>query len=266
MSGLVITDYGQVAIASFPGLAAAGFRHGLTLRRGGHSRGRFAGCNMGLHVGDDQQTVVANRQAVCRVLGWQFDRLVTARQVHGTTVAVVDGRAAGRGAADYCQALPDTDGLVSLTPDLPLMLCFADCVPVFIVDGQLRVAAVVHAGWRGSLANIVAQALAAIAGLGGDASHWRAAIGPAICGGCYFVSNGLARQFDQAGYRDAVAGRAGRFRVDLAKVIRLQLLAGGLTDDRIELAGVCTAEQTADWYSHRAGGGCTGRLAALISP
>ena len=62
----------------------------VSTRLGGASAGPYAALNLGLHVGDDDATVVANRRAFFSAFGLPFERSVWCKQVHEDAVAVID--------------------------------------------------------------------------------------------------------------------------------------------------------------------------------
>ena len=153
-------------------------------RGGGVSEAPFAGLNLASHVGDDPAAVDSNRTRLLATLGMsQFrDRLTVPEQVHGCEIGVVDDATVGSGAFAQLgrEPLPATDALMTTLAAAPLMLCFADCVPVILVAPGPTVA-VIHAGWRGALGLLpgtTARAVARIARC--DTSQLRAYIGPHI--------------------------------------------------------------------------------------
>src|SRR5690606_3759950 len=107
---------------------------------------------------------------------------VHARQVHAATVLRHSGLAPGMLLAD------DADGHVTRDPSILLTVSVADCVPVFLVDPEERVVALLHAGWRGVAADILEAGLRALLSTtGGEPAGLYMHLGPAICGRCYEV-------------------------------------------------------------------------------
>jgi len=100
---------------------------------------------------------------------------------------------------------------------------------------------------------------------GTDARDVRAAIGPAIGPDHYEVGADVAGQIRAAFNSRAdslLEPRGERFHLDLWQANRLQLEDAGVA--QIEVAEICTACHTEDWFSHRAEKGKTGRFGALI--
>ena len=145
------------------------FAHGFTTRRGGGSRPPFDAANLGGGVGDDPGAVEANWEALRRETGLGFARV---RQVHGDRVLLA--RAAGAPAEE-------ADAIVSLAPGVAACVAVADCVPILLADPRSGAAAAVHAGWRGTLARIVARTVERMQqAYDSRPQDLRAALGPAI--------------------------------------------------------------------------------------
>jgi len=244
-------------------------RHGVivafSLRGGGCSHPPFDALNLAAHVGDDPACVDENRARLLASLGIACDRnrLTMAEQVHGASVRTVRGASAGMGAfarAGTPPPVPATDALVTTETSTPLMLCYADCVPVVLVStGPVRGVAVAHAGWRGALAGIAADTAVRLAAeTGADPSELLAYIGPHI-GPCHYeVDETLLSQFVNA--FGTIAAAQGR--LDLGAVVSESLNGVGVPLSSQCRADVCTAERTDAFFSFRAEG-LTGRHGAL---
>lgn len=233
-------------------------------RGGGVSEPPFESLNLGLHVGDDPRSVEANRRRVLAAAGLgeaEIGRLVSAHQVHGTDVLFVDEL--GDIPVSPAEA---TDALATLVRDVPLMLCFADCVPVvLVVPGSPGAVAVVHSGWRGTLADITGKTLSEMVDrYGVNPADVLAYIGP------YIGPNNFEVGPDVWGLFEANFGKLtpmftadGAVRFDLADAVRESLSTLGVLGCHIASMGVCTVESVDRFFSYRAEGGTTGRLGAL---
>lgn len=140
----------------------------VTDRWGGVSGGAYESLNLGLHVGDDPNLVAENRALAVGLVGGVVEELVTCTQVHGRDVVVVSSPG----------HVGDADALVTTTAGLVLMVLMADCVPLLLVDQGAGVMATVHAGWRGTCADVVGATVAAMRDLG--ALDIAAFLGPAV--------------------------------------------------------------------------------------
>jgi YfiH family protein len=235
-------------------------------RTGGLSTTPYASLNLAAHVGDRPAAVDENRARFMAALGVVSlrDRLVTAEQVHGAHVTLVDQTDAGRGAWASGGSAPieGADGLVTCSVDLPLMLLFADCVPIVLVAMTMQFSAVgvVHAGWRGAHLRIPAAGVRAISqATGCDPCNVLAYIGPHICASDYEVGPEVLSQFDK---RFATVSRAGTGTLDLGAAVSANLLEAGVSMSAQCSIDACTAEHRDRFYSHRAEG-VTGRQAAF---
>ena len=121
----------------------------FSTREGGVSEGPYASLNLGRMSGDDVDRVDENRRRLCAEIGADPLRLALNRQVHSTLVHRAEPGARGE----------PGDGLWTEDPDLPVLALTADCVPIALarVGGDRPGVAVLHVGWRGLLAGIVAQ-------------------------------------------------------------------------------------------------------------
>ncbi|MFA5110548.1 MAG: polyphenol oxidase family protein [Desulfobaccales bacterium] len=224
-----------------PGLAACpDVAHGFFTRRGGVSTGVYESLNVSLAVGDRPEAVHENQRRLKQALG--LKALAGAVQVHG-------GRAAVITAADQVGAedLPEVDILVTTVPGLGLLIRQADCQAVMLYDPVRRVVANVHCGWRGHVANILGEAVSLLLSrFGSRAQDLYAAVGPSL-GPCCAEFKNFRQEFPPALWDYQV--RPTYF--DLWRLSRDQLAAAGLSPARLDIAGLCTRCEAADFYSYR---------------
>jgi polyphenol oxidase len=239
--------------------SCAGFTHAIFTRLGGTSQGAFASLNLGSSVGDDAAAVEDNHRRIFSALGHPGGGWVSPHQVHGNRVAVV-------GAADKGRVIGATDALVTHEPGVPLLLRFADCVPVLLFDPRQRVVAVAHAGWRGIVAGVVpATVQTLISHFGTQVRDLWVGIGPAIGPDHYAVGKDVLQAvtaaLPQGSTLPVTAQHGARDHLDLALAVEAQLEGLGVAG--VNQAGICTACHTDEWFSHRAEGGMTGRFGAV---
>ena len=264
MTNFVITTRGDIEIGYFPVLEQYGVVHGFTLRHHGQSDIVKGTLNMALHVGDDPQKVLANRAKVAQALGYEPGRVTTCAQVHGNKVVEVTPELVGRGAFDYGNTIQGTDGLITKEKQVPLMLFFADCVPVMLVDTKSSAFALAHAGWRGAVTSIGAVALKAMEQkFGTKACNVIAAIGPSIGPCCYEVDDTVLNKAEN--YKECFTPTGPHhWHLNLWQVNRLQLERMGVPSEQILDSSYCTHDHVEQYFSYRAEQGKTGRLAAVI--
>ena len=245
-------------------LAEQGVVVGFSERCGGVSETPFRSLDLAAHVGDDPEAVDTNRTRFLGALGLRSLRssLTISEQVHGRTITIIGEKEKGMGAfaSRPPQPVPAADALLTNLVNVPLMLCFADCVPVVLVAPGPAVA-VVHAGWRGALASLPGAATHRLAEVSGcDERRVVAYIGPHI-GGCHYqVGNDVMSQFINAFGTFARADSGG---LDLDAVVTASLTDAGVAQCNIARLEVCTTEATDSFFSFRAEQGRTGRHGAL---
>lgn len=242
-------------------------KHGVSSRLGGVSKEPFSSLNLGLHTGDHDEDVIANRELFCQALGICYDHVVTAEQVHTDKVVVVTAEHLGRGAKKYSEAISATDALITNIPNIPLLLLFADCVPVLLADPVHRAVGVVHAGWKGTVEKIAQKALTAMGEhFGTNPQDCLAAIAPSIGPCCYIVDNTvvdrLKNQFEN--WKQFVQPHGDKWYFDLWKANRIQLEEMGVPSNKIVVSKVCTACNHEVFFSYREDKGRTGRMGAAI--
>ena len=204
-----------------------GYVVAFTTRVGGVSEGVYESLNLTARTGDDAERVEENRRRVCAQVGLPYDQLSFNLQVHETAVH----RAGGRGEPG--------DGLWSDAPGQPMLAFAADCLPVAIArtDGERRLA-LVHAGWRGLSAGVVAAGVAVV---GGETA---AVVGPSIGPCCYEVGDDVSARFDP----DLTVDR----HLDLWSAAERALRQAGVGSvERLDLCTCCNPEL---FFSHRRSG------------
>ena len=130
MDGFILQNKNNIWFGSFAAFTELGFGNAFSCRLHGESSLVPGGFNLALHVSDDAGMVLANRRQYAAALGVDAAKFTTCEQVHGDCAAVVDAALVGKGALAYADAVKGTDALVTDLPDVPLLLFFADCVPI----------------------------------------------------------------------------------------------------------------------------------------
>ena len=225
--------------------------------------------NIGFSDRENPEIIQHNRRSLAEAAGFEVERLITARQVHSATVRIVTAEEAGRGALDRESRIPATDALVTNQPGICLMVLAADCVPVLLFEPEKRVVAAVHAGWRGTAAEIVGVTVRVMQEhFGCDPQRVVAAIGPSIGKCCFEVGEEVARVFQQLfPGNQAIVGlgkQPGKYQVDLCEANRKELLACGVKNENIEVAGMCSVCHPDLFFSYRREGEKAGRFGAGI--
>ncbi len=240
-----------------------GVTFAFTERTGGVSEPPYASLNLGSRCGDDPAAVAENRARALAALGAAdiAENLVEPRQVHGDAVVVVDSAEPAELARVRELAQAGADAVICTVPGVPVLLCFADCVPIVLVaPGGF---AVVHSGWRGTLARIDAKALAVLCdACGCEPAEVCAYVGPHVSGKDYEVSPELLATFEGE-FGTIVHAAETASNLDLSAAIRCALEQAGMDPARIVDTCPSTVSNTDRFYSYRAEGGLCGRHAAI---
>ena len=166
-------------------------------------------------------------------------RVARCRQVHGAHV-ITTHEQHPPGVA----LLGPGDGMVTDRPGVLLAMTVADCVPVFLVDGERRLLGLAHAGWRGSAAGVVGSTLEALRCLGAEVTSLSVHLGPAICGRCYEVGPEVPA---------ALGGPPEARHVDLRAHIARELAGAGVLGERLTVSTACTRCDSGSFFSYRGG-------------
>ena len=263
------TDYNGVTYFYSEGLYPV--RHGFSTRLGGMSKlAHTKSLNLGFYRGDPDIIVKKNMERFCEAVDVDPETLVIMPQIHSTNVIVVDREMGGHGL--YTPATFEGDALVSCSAGTALGVRVADCVPILLADPGAGVIAAVHAGWRGTVGNIVGKTVQKMCYLGASAEDIHAAIGPHISMANYEVGEEVAKQVLAAVGEESLtfahlrpSEHEGKFLCGLGAVNKTLLMQAGLREEHIDLSRECTYANSELFYSHRRMGEKRGTMMGIIA-
>lgn len=236
-------------------LRAAGAVAFSTLRDCADPSGPYDGFSVCDYTGDAPAHIAACRDAVADMLGLDSaESLILPRQTHTANVAIVDRSDAGR-------PLTDIDAIVTADASVAIGVNTADCVPIVLSDKEAGVIAVVHSGWRGTVARIAANAVDRMTSLGAAPENIVAAMGPSICADCFEVGKEVAREFAQA-FPDVdgvIVGGYAKPHVNLGAAIKATLRECGVKGCNIYVPSRCSRCECHRFFSARRLGVHSGR-------
>lgn len=236
-----------------------------------------------LRLRGDSPVAADHWAAVASAIGVPREQLRKMRQVHGCTTVAAESQPPA--------PAPEADGVMTDEHGVALVVQVADCVPLLMADPRTRAIAAVHAGWRGTAANIAAAAVRRLQQqYGSRPEDLIAAIGPSIGACCYQVGLEVRDAFSSNGSSPSSASapsfpscppgpspdldvdawftpdphRSDRLRFDGGAANHAQLIAAGLNPANVHLARLCTMTHLSHFYSYRAEGAGTGRLLGVI--
>ena len=192
-----------------------------------------------------------SRKEIANKLENNTNILAIPEQVHSTVVEF----------ARLPGIYPAADGLVTTNSNILLTLKVADCVPVFLYEPLKRIIGLVHSGWRGTVENIVLNAIKLMQKHGAESKDIRCFLGPAIGKCCYEVDWEVSRNInDEAKEKMDYE----KWKVDLHGQIRYQLTEFGVPTNSIGASNICTYESP-ECHSYRRDGENAGRMYAFLS-
>ncbi len=219
--------------------------------------------SVALHTGENIENIVANRKKILSMLGWDESiYFVLADQTHSDHIVIID-KEETKGWVCLDDAVANCDALITNKRDVVLAILTADCVPVLLLDINKGVVAAVHAGWRGSKKQIVANTVAKMVDVFDcKAENIIAGIAPSIGRCCYEVGEEVVENFkDIPNAYDCVGTK---FMLDLPFINKIQLINAGLQESNIEMSNICTSCEAERFFSYRKEQGCSGRFISMI--
>jgi len=227
--------------------------HFVSARTGGSSKAPYTSLNVSYAAGDEKDYVERNWRTLSDSLGIPEERMVIGQQTHGDGVAAVSD----------VGPVGEADALISMTPGVCLKVIVADCVPILLFDPTNKCVAAIHAGRRSTALRIAFKTVRRMVGeYGCRVEDMVAGIGPSI-GPChYVVDDAIVRAVGEHYEADRTEER--KPFLDLWSANRDQLLASGLQEQNIEIAGMCTWCCNDLFFSARKEGALSGRFSAGI--
>ena len=222
-------------------------------RHGGCSTGYFSTLNLSLYTKDKKEDVLENRRRFFAALGFEEEQVAGGYQVHGDQVQIVEESGQVEG----------YDAFITNKKGVLLTATIADCVPILIYDPKKDAVAAIHAGWKGTVARIVAKTIEKMhTTFGTQATDCLAYIGTCIDFCSFEVDEDVAQHFEEQ-FKEWKAEK-GKYYVDLKATNKAILMEKGLPENQIEVSPYCTVVHRDHFFSHRAEKGLTGRMLAAI--
>jgi len=226
-------------------------------RQGGISPPPFDTLNLGLDLGDTTENVQKNLAHLAH--STQIPIPHRSQQVHGTDILRCRG--------DGIQHQHEADILITSEAGVSIAIRTADCLPILLVDPQSKIAAAVHAGWRGTTNQVAIIAIQAMQALGANPENILASLGPAIGPCCFEIDLNTAEQLSQSHPQahTAISTTITNAHADIQAINRLQLLQSGILSQHIECLELCTACLNKRFFSWRRDKHLAGRQLSIVA-
>ncbi len=220
--------------------------------------------SLALHTGEDAKSIIANRKTLAKQLESSSPlQFTVAHQTHSDHIKIID-KALTHGWERSSDAIEDCDALITNVPHVVLTILTADCVPILLYDPVHNVVAAVHAGWKGSKAQIAKKTVKKmVQTFSSNPTDIKAGIAPSIGVCCYEVGEEVAKHFFDIPHA-CKHKKEKKYMLDLPYINKQQLLNAGLKEEHIEMSHVCTACNVEHYFSYRKEQGCSGRFMSMI--
>jgi hypothetical protein len=224
--------------------------HGVFLRHGGTSEGRFSTLNVGEQAGDHPDSVKVNREAVRKAIN--VPKILYAHQTHGANVHRVTSKNGDK--------VSPADALFTTEKNVGLAVTHADCQATVFYDPVHEAVAVAHAGWKGSAQNIYARVVEAMQrDIGTQPHNLIACISPSLG-----PDHAEYKNYKQELPEDFWSFQVKPLYFDFWEISKMQLTGCGILEKNIEISGVCTHCNPKDYFSYRRDKD-TGRHATVVA-
>ena len=258
---------GDVGYLTFKNLEEYNFfEHAYSSRFGGVSKNEFESMNLTFSCGDDPKNVKKNYEIFCSALGFDINKVVRAKQVHKNKIEIVYQKDTMGGFKEEVARI--ADGLITNVPGIILSTRHADCLAIFMIDPILKVVALGHAGWRGTVANVAGTLFDVfVSHYGSNPNDIVCALGPGIGQCCFEVDENTFKEFKNmnlSGFENFYIQNGNKYNINTLKVNKQVLIERGVREQNIFESDICTGCNH-DWlFSHRASGGKRGNNGAFI--
>lgn len=183
-------------------------------------------------------------------LGINPDNIINAEQIHRNKLAIIENV--------NDKLIKGVDGMIT-GKQIVLGIRTADCMPIFMYDHKKKIAAAIHAGWKGLSLGIIKNAITEMKKLGSKPTELIISIGPHIRVCCYNTPMERVQKFDKSfGEKRGI-----KWYLDLAKIALFQLEESGIIKSSIEISQICTSCDRSYWSFRRDGEKC-GRMLNII--
>jgi YfiH family protein len=232
----------------------------------------FSAFNLGLHVKDQKNQVVNNRDTLRDVLSIQANALANEQQfniqwldqVHGNRVIYLNQD------NGYSDTAKEGDAIITREKGVALAIMTADCLPILLSANDGSEIAAIHGGWRPLSKNIIEKTLQQMLTPNDKISVW---LGPCIGKKVFEVgqevrslfiqqSNAFKHAFSLISSEQVKEKKTEKYLADLSLIAQLQLRSLGIKN--ITSLEHCTYSMNNDYYSFRRENK-TGRMASVIA-
>jgi YfiH family protein len=219
--------------------------------------------SLALHTGEKTSDIINNRHLIAKAFGSDKLHFIVANQTHSDHIHIIT-EPVTQGWEGLADVIEDCDALITNQKSVVLTILTADCVPILLYDIEKQVIAAIHAGWKGTQAEIVAKTVAKMQKIfNTNPQDIIAGIAPSIGRCCYEVGEDVAKYFSHIPH--AYRPKNDKYMLDLPAINKKQLIDAGVQEAHIEMSNICTACKVDRFFSYRKEAGCSGRFMSMIT-
>lgn len=242
-----------LTFSSFPGEKIFNFS---TTTKGGVSTGNYASFNLSPYSGDDPNCVNKNQESFANITGISVENLYIPYQTHKDQIQIIDEAFMQKTDLEKATLLNGVDAIVTNQKNICIGVTTADCVPVLVYDPVQNIFAAIHAGWKGTVLEIVKKTVAKmVEEFACDPKDILAGIAPCISQEKFEVGEEVVDAFVQAGFPIQRIGyrnpETEKMHIDLQQANLWLLTEGGIPCQNIEIANLCTYSNPDKFFSAR---------------
>lgn len=260
----ILSEHYGVKYISFPAFEKTGLvKCVFSTRIGGVSKAPYGSLNLGFTTDDKIEIVKENRAKFSEIIKDAFQNKIL--QIHGNNIIKIEKK------IKKDTILGAADAMMTNLPNTPLAILVADCLVIFILDPVKKAIAAMHCGWRGTVQNIIGEALKKMsAEYGTDPKDCLAAISPGIGKCCFLVDKDVYDEFKEKGDGSIFLRKiepspfSGKYSIDLNNINYNLLISSGIKEENISNCKLCTSCEKELFYSYRRDNKDTGRMTGVI--
>lgn len=242
-------------------------------RHSGVSKGNYAAFNINRYCGDAPDAIEQNRKSLANCLEIDVNKLIVPHQIHSDSSRIIANEYFKLPANIREQIIEGVDAVMTNELNVCIGVSTADCIPILLYDTKHHATAAIHAGWRGTVKHIVQKTIKEMGIVyQTKPQELQAVIGPGISLQNFEVGDEVYEQFANACFD--MERIAKRFRVmqpkegelplkwhlDLKLSNRIDMETMGVLPQNIIDEGICTYDNTNDYFSARKLGVDSGRI------
>jgi len=249
----ILNQSGDVKYITFPIFQNCNIVAVYTTKLGGVSTGYVSSMNLKFDLEPNKENVMQNYKIISNAIGVPYEKLTFSNQKHETNIKIINETDIGKGISkeiDY----DSVDALITNIKNVPIVTFYADCVPIYIYDKEKNVIAMAHAGWKGTVNNIVGKTIdELITKFHSNTSNLLCAIGPSICSDCYKVSDDVKEAVNNLCNNLNIENTfiTSKSCVDLKKINFNIMKKYDINPKNIFISKMCTNCEEEIFFSHR---------------